>query len=210
MLLELIVGCALGAASSVPPGPCNVAVLTAAVRHSRRRAIATGAGSALGDVIYATAGVVGLGPLVTRSAAVVLVLQLVGGALLIACGLRNLRARPADLGAVHGTCGARPGHRRRGFATGLGLVIANPASLIAWVVIVGAVFGARAGGAWAVVGIGLGSLAGYTLLAHLAWGGQRARGARMGRVVAVASGLLIVSGVVALARVGIALVAHAC
>ena len=57
---------------------------------------------------------------------------------------------------------------------GLGLVIANPASVVTWVVIVGGFMGhaSRLEGMSLVVGVGVGSATWFVLLAHLARRGR--------------------------------------
>ena len=55
------VGVALGVASSLAPGPCGLAVLTATRRRQRRRAVGIGVGAALGDAACASLASAGIG-----------------------------------------------------------------------------------------------------------------------------------------------------
>ena len=50
VLMFLLIGIAAGAATGIPIGPVNVAVIDAAYRHTMRRAIAVGFGGAVADI----------------------------------------------------------------------------------------------------------------------------------------------------------------
>ena len=187
MVGHLLLGLVLGAASSVPPGPCNLAVVDALAR-SRRRAVATGLGAALGDAIYAALGVIGLGRIITAERWIPPTLQLLGGVAIVAAGVSRLRP---------GRAAASPG--RGGFARGLALDLGNPATFVTWVLLVGAFLsGASAGGAaLAVAGIGLGSFGWYLALAHTRLSPHRLI-APLGALAVCGGGLTIVRAVAAL------------
>jgi L-lysine exporter family protein LysE/ArgO len=199
MLGYFLLGVALGAGSSVLPGPCNLAVLEAALRHGLRRAIATGVGAALGDFIYAALGIVGIGALIARHPAVPPVLLAVSGAMMIGYGLATLR-RARHRATALPESRARPEAMGAGLGVGLATLLCNPGALITWVVIVGSqLAGAGPIEAWsAVVGIGTGSCAWFTGVAHLAAHGQRLL--PLQRVTHVVSCLLVAYGVVSIAR----------
>jgi threonine/homoserine/homoserine lactone efflux protein len=192
MLAYLLLGLALGAGSSVLPGPCGLAVMTAACRRSLGRAIAIGAGAALGDLTYAALGIVGLGPVLARHPAIPPVLQAISGVALIAYGLMNLRGRPAAT--------RRPAVG--GLLTGVGLLLANPGAFVTWVVVVGtALAGASPVEGWcAVVGICAGSCAWFSGVAWLTHRGHQRRGDGVLRVITVVSVLLVAGGALSLAR----------
>ncbi len=138
MLGPLFVGLSLGAGSSVVPGPCGIAVVSAATRHGRARALATALGAGLGDAIYAGLGILGVGRALSSQPGIVPVLHATSGVLLIAYAVRMLCARPAAPQP------ARPSARGgawRGLPVGLGLLLANPAALVTWVFLVGASYG---------------------------------------------------------------------
>ncbi len=196
VVLRLGFGLGLGAASSMLPGPCYLAVLTAA-RRGRARALATGLGAALGDLSYAALGVTGAGLALARPPAVTQALQLAGGLGMIVYGLAHARARAV----------ASPGAPTRssprtsvggGVATGLSTVLVNPGALVTWTLLTGATLaGDPSAARWAgVLGIGLGSFASYAAVGH--WGGASGR---VSQVTAVVSRLLVVAGALTLARV---------
>ncbi len=203
MLLHVLLGLALGVGSSVLPGPCNLAVITAASRHGLRRALGTGLGAALGDTTYAALGILGLGPLLARHPALPPVLQAVSGIALIGYGLAHLRARRAAPPATGGSDqDPGSGDGVRGLAVGLATLVANPGAIVTWVVIVGSVLaGASATQGWATVaGIGVGSFMWFALVGVVSCHGRAHRDDRVHRVTQVVSRILVAYGVVSLVR----------
>ena len=85
------------------PGPTVLLVLSYALSHGRRVAVATAGGVALGDFIAMTASLAGLGALVLASATLFTVLKWVGAAYLVYLGIKLLRSEPTPLGAMPGT-----------------------------------------------------------------------------------------------------------
>lgn len=79
------------------PGPTVLLVLSYALTHGRRVALATAAGVALGDLIAMTASLVGLGALVLASATLFTVLKWIGATYLIYLGIKLLRSAPHSL-----------------------------------------------------------------------------------------------------------------
>lgn len=186
------IGLGLGLLTSVPIGVANVAVVDAGLRSGRRRALATGAGAALADTIHATAAFAGLGPLVEAYPRLTAAMYLASGVLIAGYGALALRAasRPQAAGAA-----------RAGFAVGLMLTLFNPAALVAWIVVAGALAPASVGvGVVAAVGVGVGAFACFAALGHLASRGRdvlRDSGRGLARWVGAA---LIALGVLSLAR----------
>ena len=199
MLAYLLLGLALGVASSVIPGPCGLAVIAAATHHGGRRAIATAFGAALGDAVYASLGVGGVGQVLTECAAAVPVLDAISGAMLILYGLHTLRRRPP---AVATSGPSRPGRAWLGLPVGLCLSLSNPAVLVTWVVLLGsALHGANVGGqVAAIAGITVGTAAWFGSVAVVAQRGVRTRGITIARITRVVCGLMIAYGGVLLAR----------
>ncbi len=74
------------------PGPTVLLVVSYALGHGRRYALATTAGVALGDFTSMTASMVGLGAVLAASAAWFSVLKWIGAAYLVYLGVRLWRA----------------------------------------------------------------------------------------------------------------------
>src|SRR5512146_181576 len=86
VLMFLVIGVAIGALTGVPIGPVNVAVIDAAYRHTLRRAIAVGLGGAIADFVYATLGIVGIGPYLLAYPVLPRILYGLSGVVLIVYG----------------------------------------------------------------------------------------------------------------------------
>ncbi|PMS37625.1 threonine/homoserine/homoserine lactone efflux protein [Trinickia symbiotica] len=78
------------------PGPTVLLVVSYALGHGRRYALATTAGVALGDLTSMTASMVGLGAVLAASAAWFSVLKWVGAAYLVYLGITLWRAPVGD------------------------------------------------------------------------------------------------------------------
>jgi threonine/homoserine/homoserine lactone efflux protein len=174
------IGVAIGALTGVPIGPVNVAVIDAAYRHSLRRAYATGAGGAVADFVYATLGIVGIGPALVRYPLLPRVLYAVSGVALVVYGAITVRTRPIEMVDGGGRAGAPRDDVWGGFTTGLALILLNPAALVTWVVIVGAYFAHVGpwGGLAASTGVFVGSVSWFALVAFLSHHGRRLMGAK--------------------------------
>jgi threonine/homoserine/homoserine lactone efflux protein len=202
MISHLLLGVLLGAASTILPGPCSLAVINASYRHGLRRAVATGFGAAFGDATYAALGIVGLGRVLVCHPNVPCMLQLVSGLALIVYGVSSLLSRPKLL-ASRAPAGASQDDRvLKGLGVGLGLLLANPGALVTWVVIVGSTLGTASPiDQWCtVIGIGTGSFAWFTGVAHLSWHGKTVLGGGMQRITILVSALLVAYGLISLAR----------
>lgn len=191
VVIALLIGLALGIGSSLAPGPCGLAVLSAAQRQGRRAAVATAVGAALGDATYAALGLVGVAHLFAQWPDLPAVLRAISGALLIGYGVHVLRARPRGAAAS-----VTPRAPWRGLVTGYSLLVANPGALITWTVFVGPAYGdaAAAHQLALVAGIACGTAGWFSLIGLAA---SRAR-APLGCVTRVVCGLLIVYGAVLL------------
>ncbi|NTS30200.1 LysE family translocator [Phyllobacterium sp. BT25] len=80
------------------PGPTILLVISYALGHGRRFAVATVAGVALGDFTAMTASMLGLGALLAASATIFTVLKWVGAAYLIYLGIKLWRAPVSNPG----------------------------------------------------------------------------------------------------------------
>src|SRR5258708_25149961 len=82
------------------PGPTVLLVVSYALGHGRKYALATTAGVALGDLTSMTASMLGLGVLLAASAELFMVLKWVGAAYLVYLGIKLWRAPVMDTDAV--------------------------------------------------------------------------------------------------------------
>src|SRR5581483_7201520 len=129
----------------VVPGPTVVVVVSRAIAHGRRAALASVAGNSLGVGVLVVAVAVGLGAVVERSVAVYTTIKLLGAAYLIYLGVRTwrdrgslagaFRAPPAVPGAVPAAPGAVPavpgaGPVRRLFRQGVLVGVTNPKAMV--------------------------------------------------------------------------------
>jgi arginine exporter protein ArgO len=212
------IGVAIGALTGVPIGPVNVAVIDASYRHTLRRALAVGLGGAIADFVYATLGIVGIGPYLLAYPILPRILYGVSGVVLIGYGAITVRTRPVSAVAAHAprsptpagrpavTAGL-PGSMTRGdvwsgLTIGLALILLNPAALVTWVVIVGshlAGVGTESGLA-ASSGIFVGSFAWFALVAYLTNHGKRVLGDKAVWIPRTVGALLVGYGIYSLGR----------
>ncbi|MBN3854394.1 LysE family translocator [Paraburkholderia sp. Ac-20340] len=114
------------------PGPTVLLVVSYALGHGRRYALATTAGVALGDFTAMTASMLGLGVILAASATLFSMLKWVGAAYLIYLGIKLWRA------PVMNTDSADISETRTGciFAHAYAVTALNPKSLIFFVAFV--------------------------------------------------------------------------
>ncbi len=191
----LLIGIAAGALTGVPIGPANVAVIDAAYRYTLRRALAVGLGSAVGDGIYAAAGILGITPVIRTYPRVETVLYTVSGVVLLVYGFLTARAQPVKpAGPASENAPSESVAMRRevwsGFTVGLALIILNPAAIVTWVIISSKMPHADAlEGVAGTIGVMVGSLAWFSLVAYLTHKGKNVFGdkaAWIPRVIGVA------------------------
>lgn len=114
------------------PGPTVLLVVSYALGHGRRYALATTAGVALGDFTAMTASMLGLGVILAASATLFSMLKWVGAAYLIYLGVKLWRA-PASIAESADTSETRTG---RIFAHAYMVTALNPKSIIFFVAFV--------------------------------------------------------------------------
>lgn len=114
------------------PGPTVLLVVSYALGHGRRYALATTVGVALGDLTAMTASMLGLGVILAASAALFSVLKWIGAAYLIYLGIKLWRA-PVSAPAVPDTAETRTG---RIVAHAYAVTALNPKSIIFFVAFV--------------------------------------------------------------------------
>jgi threonine/homoserine/homoserine lactone efflux protein len=179
------VGVVLGAATGIPLGVLNVALVDAAIRGGARHANGIAIGGAVADAVHALLAFAGLAPLLLAREDLRRGLVIASAAIVLAyAAVVVLRPRvmpPMPSGALP----VRPGFGR-GIATGLALTLPNPAPLLAWVAVAGAVL-PRATLATAIagaLGVLLGSAIWFLGLARIAARGKlEGRAARLAPVV---------------------------
>lgn len=199
MLLFLLIGIAAGAATGVPIGPVNVAVIDAAYRHTLRRAIAVGFGGAVADMLYAGLGVLGVTPILESYPSVPPVLYAISGLVLLVYGFLTARSQPvqpavpdyAEMSPSHASV-----HMRRemwqGFSVGVALILLNPAAMVTWVVIIGQLIptiDSTWEGLACAFGVFIGSFGWFTLVGYLTHKGKNVLGEKAAwipRVIGVA------------------------
>ena len=194
----LLIGFAAGAITGIPIGPANVAVIDAAYRHTLRRAISTGLGSAVGDMVYAAAGVLGVTPVVRTYPSVLTILYAISGVVLLIYGFLTARSQPVQPAvppSEHAEDASQSTlHRKEmwsGFTVGLALIILNPAAIVTWVIITTSMpahDGVLEGIACAI-GVFAGSWGWFSLVAYLTHKGKNVLGdkaAWIPRVIGIA------------------------
>jgi threonine/homoserine/homoserine lactone efflux protein len=203
VLTYFLIGVAIGAVTGVPIGPVNVAVIDAAFRHTMRRAVAVGLGGAVADGLYASAGILGVGPWLVANPSVPPVLYGISGLVLIVYGVLTARTQPVAAAPADVPQGGPTRNELwSGFTVGLLLIVLNPAAIVTWVLIVGSFLGDvdRGAGIGAVLGIFVGSFGWFMLVAFLTHRGKHLMGDKavwIPRVVGVA---LVLYGIYSLGR----------
>lgn len=193
MLAYYLLGLLLGAGSSVIPGPCGLAVLDAATRIGLRRALATAIGAGLGDLVYAALGMFAVGHALAGNSELVAALLAFSGVVLIAFGVMCLCHRPPSRSV--------PGRSLGGTIVGFATLVTNPGVLVTWSAVGVSLADAPVTDQVAtVIGIGSGSIAWFTLTAHLCTRGIRILEPHMRRIVQLVGSLIVVYGALSVAR----------
>lgn len=184
----LLIGIAAGAATGIPIGPVNVAVIDASYRHTLRRAMAVGLGGAVADMLYSGLGVLGVTPVLNTYPSVPPILYGISGIVLLVYGYLTARSQPVqpvvvvadavDPSASHKAIALRR-EMWQGFSVGIALILLNPAAVVTWVVIIGQIIPA-ANNNWeglaCAIGVFMGSFAWFSLVAYLTHKGKNVLG----------------------------------
>jgi len=193
-MTALFAGFGAGFMVSMQLGPLSLFLIRSTLRGTLAIGLAIGAGIAIVDALYATAGAAGAAPVLSIDS-VRTVLGLVGAVVLIALGVRTLwSAFRVRLGGEFDSEVASP---RRAFATSLAATASNPLTIASWAAVFAAAstagIASSAHSAMAfVAGVGIGSMAWVTLLA-LGVAASRARvGPRLLKTLDAAAGTAIV------------------
>ena len=204
-----VIGMAAGAATGIPIGPVNVAVIDASYRHTFRRAIAIGLGGALADGLYSGLGVLGVTPVLRDYPSVPPIMYAVSGIVLLVYGFLTARSQPVTPAAAPPTdqplASASVAMRKEmwsGFSVGLLLIVLNPAAIVTWVVIMGQIIptGTRIEGLACAIGVMIGSFSWFALVAYLTQKGKHVLGDKAAWIPRLVGIALMVYAVYLLAK----------
>jgi putative LysE/RhtB family amino acid efflux pump len=191
----LLAGFGAGFVVSMQLGPLSLFLIRSTLRGTLAIGLAIGAGIAIVDALYATAGAAGAASALSIDS-VRTVFGMVGAAVLITLGARTLwSAFRVRLG---GETDAEVASPRRAFATSLAATASNPLTIASWA----AVFAAASTAGIAestdsavafVAGVGLGSMAWVTVLALGVSVARKRVGPRLLKTLDAAAGSAIVA-----------------
>jgi putative LysE/RhtB family amino acid efflux pump len=194
MIAALLIGFGLGASVAAQLGPISLLAIRSTLRNGLRVGLAIGAGVAVIDTLYASAGAAGATGVLAFEP-IHLAAGLVGAGVLIFLGVRTLwSAFRIRLGGEARDELATP---RRAFVVTLGATASNPLTIISWAAIFAAASTAGAAKGAAILallaGVGLGSLTWMVVLTGGVSIAGRFVGDRMLRLVDVLSGAGLVA-----------------
>lgn len=157
-LSSLLIGLSIAA----PVGPIGLLTIQRSLEHGPRAGLATGLGAAAADAVYGAIGAYGVSWLVNALVAARVPLALFGGAFLLWMAWQLVRAPAAERAAS--TAPARGGWQY--FASTFVLTLSNPATIISFIAIFGAMAGRASTGSPAlmVLGVLLGSALWWLML----------------------------------------------
>ena len=116
-------------AALVVPGPSSITVMRASLTAGARCGLATAAGVALGNSLYATAAAFGLAMVIREAAPLLTAIKLLGGAYLVYLGLRLMLSKKHGDVATGGQGTMRLAHA---FRRGLLIDLSNPKTMMAF------------------------------------------------------------------------------
>jgi threonine/homoserine/homoserine lactone efflux protein len=189
----LLRGFALGLAIAASPGPIFFLCLRRTLVKGWLIGLCSGFGVATADGFYAAVAVFGVGAITTLLTGERRWLALAGGALLVVLGARIVLDRPktAETATANGTGLAWA------YISTLALTITNPATIISFAALAATLGAGISGGflrsALVVVGVLLGSVTWWCVLAALAAGLRARITPRVVRGISTVSGLAIVA-----------------
>ena len=193
-------GFVLGFAIAASPGPIFFLCLRRTLVRGWLNGVVSGLGVATADGFYAALAAFGIGAVTSVLVGERRWLALIGGAVLVALGLRTVLDRPNADEAVAPSSGSGLAWA---YMSTLGLTITNPATIISFAAMVAAL-GIGIGGGYlrpavVVLGVLLGSATWWCVLAALAAGLRTRVTPRVVRGISTFSGLAIVAlGVLAI------------
>jgi threonine/homoserine/homoserine lactone efflux protein len=189
----LLRGFALGLAIAAAPGPIFFLCLRRTLVKGWLNGLVSGFGVATADGFYAALAAFGVGAITTLLIGERRWLALAGGALLVALGARIVLDRPKATEAAS----ANGAGLAWAYVSTLGLTITNPATIISFAALAATLGAGISGGylrpALLVVGVLLGSVAWWCVLAALAAGLRARITPRVVRGISTASGIAIIA-----------------
>jgi threonine/homoserine/homoserine lactone efflux protein len=193
----LLRGFALGFAIAAAPGPIFFLCLRRTLVQGWLNGLFSGFGVATADGFYAAVGVFGVGAITTVLTGERRWLALAGGVLLVALGARILLDRPRATESATPNSGRNGAGLAWAYLSTLGLTITNPATIVSFAALAATLGAVSSGGylrpALLVVGVLLGSVTWWCVLAALAAGLRARITPRVVRGISTASGLAIVA-----------------
>jgi threonine/homoserine/homoserine lactone efflux protein len=193
MLALFLKGLAFGFVLAATVGPMWVLCFRRTLSAGALAGFVSGMGIAVADALYGAVAAFGLTAVSSFLLAQQIWLVLGGGAFLLWLGAKTLLAKP-DL--IEARAAATPQSLAAAFFSTLGLTLANPPTILAFVAIfAGLGLGANpsyAAASLVVLGVFLGSALWWVLLAAAAGALHGRLGARVLRTINVASGLTII------------------
>ncbi|MBN9408497.1 MAG: LysE family transporter [Burkholderiales bacterium] len=153
----------IGVSVAAPVGPIGVLTIQRSLQYGPRAGLATGLGAAAADAVYGAVGAFGVSWLIRALVAVRLPMVIAGSAFLLWMAWQLVRARAAPMPSPGGT---DSGSLWRYFAGTFVLTLSNPATILSFIAIFGAMAGrsAIAEPATLVLGVLLGSAAWWLFL----------------------------------------------
>lgn len=185
-------GLLIGLAIAAPVGPIGLLCIRTTLMHGRKAGLATGAGAACADAVYAVIGVFGVVIVTQFLNENIFALRLIGGLFLLYLGMTTLLKKPAVSTEPTQTLDARVA---KDFITTFFLTITNPATIFSFMAIF-AGLGINTGNntisaVLLVLGVWIGSLSWwYTLSLSVSWFSKKISQEAM-RKINIASGSLI-------------------
>jgi threonine/homoserine/homoserine lactone efflux protein len=154
----------IGLSIAAPVGPIGLLVIQRTLRHGGAVGLATGLGAAVADAAYGAVGAFGVSALIQALQGARAPLALLGGAFLLWLAWRTWTAATPAVGA---DVKSGPG-LLASFAGTFVLTLSNPATILSFIAIFGAVLGSMPGAAaspwWMVAGVLAGSALWWLLL----------------------------------------------
>lgn len=183
----------IGVAVAAPVGAMAVLSIQRTLASGWRSGIATGAGIATADALYAALAAFGVSAVSRLLVDYQTPLRIIGGGGLLWLGWSALRTKPDTQVRVNASI--RVGHARL-FSTAVGLTLTNPMTIIAFAAIfAGAGLVAQPGIASAITvttGVALGSFLWWIALVTAAWSVRHAMSERAMLVVNRVSGVVLI------------------